>query len=82
MYGDRDKPDNEGRIGLTPPVEGCYVSASRMVLECSFGRNPVRGGTTNMSENEHPKGALLFIAVYLLILAALWTNAYLRLWGG
>ncbi len=35
-----------------------------------------------MSENEHPKGALLFIAVYLLILAALWTNAYLRLWGG
>lgn len=82
MYGDRDKPDNGGRIGLTPLVQGCYVCASRVGLECWSGRNPVRGGTTTMSENEHPKGALLFIAVYLLLLAALWTNAYLRLWGG
>jgi hypothetical protein len=36
----------------------------------------------DMDENEHPKGALLFILVYLLLLAALWTNAYLRLWKG
>ena len=35
-----------------------------------------------MSENDHPKGALLFMLIYLGILAALWTNAYLRLWGG
>jgi Tfp pilus assembly protein PilX len=35
-----------------------------------------------MSENEHPRGALLFIALYLLLLAALWANAYMRLWGG
>ncbi len=35
-----------------------------------------------MSDNEHPKGALLFIGIYLLLLAVLWTNAYLRLWGG
>ena len=35
-----------------------------------------------MDENEHPRGALLFILVYLFLLAALWTNAYLRLWKG
>ena len=35
-----------------------------------------------MNENDHPKGALLFIAVYLFLLAVLWTNAYLQLWGG
>jgi hypothetical protein len=35
-----------------------------------------------VDENHHPKGALLFMLVYLLILAALWTNAYLQLWRG
>lgn len=35
-----------------------------------------------MDENDHPKGALLFITIYLILLAVLWTNAYLRLWGG
>jgi hypothetical protein len=35
-----------------------------------------------VNENEHPKGALLFILVYLVLLALLWTNAYLRLWKG
>jgi hypothetical protein len=35
-----------------------------------------------VDENEHPKGALLFILVYLALLALLWTNAYLRLWKG
>ena len=35
-----------------------------------------------MDENDHPKGALLFILVYLFLLALLWTNAYLRLWKG
>lgn len=35
-----------------------------------------------MDENDHPKGALLFMLVYLLLLAVLWTNAYLRLWIG
>lgn len=33
-------------------------------------------------ENEHPKGALLFMLLYLLTLSALWLHAYLRLWGG
>lgn len=35
-----------------------------------------------MEENEHPKGALLFMLIYLLMLTALWLNAYLRLWSG
>jgi hypothetical protein len=31
-------------------------------------------------EFEHPKGALLFMLIYLLTLTALWLNAYMRLW--
>lgn len=31
-------------------------------------------------ENEHPRGALLFILVYLLVTAIFWVNTYLRLW--
>jgi hypothetical protein len=33
-----------------------------------------------MDESQHPKGALLFMLFYLLVLTALWLNAYLRLW--
>jgi cytochrome c oxidase subunit IIa family protein len=33
-----------------------------------------------MEEHEHPKGALLFILVFLLILVVFWINTYLRLW--
>lgn len=29
---------------------------------------------------EHPKGALLFMLIFLLTLTALWLNAYMRLW--
>lgn len=35
-----------------------------------------------MDENEHPKGALVFMLIYLVTLAGLWPNAYLRLWRG
>jgi hypothetical protein len=35
-----------------------------------------------MDENSHPKGTLLFMLIYLTILAILWTNAYLQLWRG
>jgi hypothetical protein len=34
----------------------------------------------HVNENDHPKGALLFMLVYLALLALLWTNLYLRLW--
>jgi len=33
-----------------------------------------------VDENQHPKGALLFMIVYLLMLMGLWLNVYLRLW--
>jgi hypothetical protein len=35
-----------------------------------------------MDENDHPRGALLFMLIYLLVLVVLWTAAYLRLWTG
>ena len=34
-----------------------------------------------MEDNEHPRGALVFMLFYLLVLTALWLNAYLRLWS-
>ncbi len=33
-----------------------------------------------MRENEHPRGALLFILIYLVLIVAFWVNTYLRLW--
>jgi hypothetical protein len=33
-----------------------------------------------VNENDHPKGALVFMLVYLALLTFLWTNLYLRLW--
>jgi len=35
-----------------------------------------------VNEHDHPRGALAFMLVYLLLLALLWTHAYLRLFGG
>lgn len=35
-----------------------------------------------MDEDEHPRGALVFMLVYLVLLAVMWTNIYLKLWGG
>jgi hypothetical protein len=31
-------------------------------------------------EPEHPRGALLLILVYLVVLGLFWLNAYLRIW--
>jgi hypothetical protein len=39
--------------------------------------NPEEG---RMNENEHPRGALLFILIYLLLIVVFWVNTYLRLW--
>ena len=30
--------------------------------------------------DEHPKGALTFMLIYLVFLTPVWVNAYLRLW--
>ena len=29
---------------------------------------------------EHPRGALVFILIYLVIIVCFWVNTYLRLW--
>jgi hypothetical protein len=34
-----------------------------------------------MGDNDHPKGALTFMLIYLVTLTALWLNAYLRMWA-
>ncbi len=38
----------------------------------------------SVSNGDHPKpkGALAFMAVFLVLLALLWANAYLKLWTG
>lgn len=33
-----------------------------------------------MSDNEHPKGALLFMLIFLMLIVAFWVNTYMRLW--
>ena len=35
-----------------------------------------------MNESDHPKGALLLILVFLLLVVAFWVNTYMRLWFG
>lgn len=47
-------------------------------LLCVLG--PLRERSRDVNENDHPKGALLFMLVYLALLAFLWTNLYLKLW--
>jgi hypothetical protein len=34
-----------------------------------------------MPESQHPRGALVFMLLYLLTLTALWLSAYMRLWS-
>jgi len=41
-------------------------------------RESGQGGS--MAENEHPKGALLFILVFLVLVVLFWLNTYMRLW--
>jgi hypothetical protein len=33
-----------------------------------------------VTEDEHPRGALLFILVFLALIVAFWVNTFLRLW--
>jgi len=33
-----------------------------------------------MNDDQHPKGALLFILIYLLVVTLFWMNTYMRLW--
>ncbi len=33
-----------------------------------------------MDQNEHPRGALQFILIFLAIVVVFWVNTYMRLW--
>ena len=35
-----------------------------------------------MDEDQHPKGALLFILVFLVLIVGFWVNTYMRIWLG
>jgi len=37
-------------------------------------------GDPMRDDEPRPWGALIFILIYLLVLAAFWTNTYLRIW--
>jgi hypothetical protein len=52
-------------LGCRPTVPGVAARRSKVMAP---------------EEQEHPKGALLFILVYLVVLALFWLNAYLRIW--
>jgi len=56
-----------------------FMGSGRAIREIAHTEH--RGGQ-HVDENEHPKGALLFILIYLALLAFMWTNMYLKLWTG
>jgi len=33
-----------------------------------------------MDDGEHPKGALVFILIYLVLVVLFWLNTYMQLW--
>ena len=39
-----------------------------------------RSSEPPMDEHEPPKGALVFILIFLLLLVGFWLNTYMRLW--
>jgi hypothetical protein len=60
-------------VAFSPPSEELHV-APGLLLPWEPRR------TQHVNENDHPKGALLFMLVYLALLAFMWTNLYLKLW--
>ena len=57
----------------TTPAVSCGPGARTQAQ-----RESAQGGS--MAENEHPKGALLFILVFLVLVVLFWINTYMRLW--
>jgi hypothetical protein len=56
------------RIMSPPAPDKVFMESSRNSLERA------------MDEHEPPKGTLIAILIYLLLLVLLWTNVYLHLW--
>jgi hypothetical protein len=58
-----------------PPVrQRCLVCAGRDVRAHAHEKE------VGMSDNEHPKGALLFMLIFLMLIVVFWVNTYMRLW--
>jgi len=59
------------------------VAPRLLILGPDVTREPVEEEEEErrMRESQHPKGALVFMLVYLLTLTVLWLNAYMRLWS-
>lgn len=67
---------------LAVAVEGRYAASGVLVMTyLSIPDSPQRRRRDGMGENDHPKGALVFMLVYLVLLALLWTNMYFKLWN-
>jgi hypothetical protein len=54
--------------------------ASRLLSLTDLAHDPRTRRSWHVNENDHPKGALLFMLIYLSLLAFMWTNLYLKLW--
>jgi hypothetical protein len=64
------------RAGARSPA----AEARRILVEFPEpGRRPTVDDPVHDDE-PRPWGALLFILIYLLVLAVFWTNTYLRIW--
>jgi hypothetical protein len=61
---------------MSPPVTG------KVLTESSSDTQERAMNDHERPEDEHepPKGTLIAILIYLMLLVLLWTNVYLRLW--
>jgi hypothetical protein len=61
---------------ISPPATGNASTESRGAAQERAMDEPERPE----DEHEPPKGTLIAMLIYLLLLVLLWTNVYLRLW--
>jgi hypothetical protein len=61
---------------MFPPAIGKVL----MEVSCATLEKAMNEHERPEDEHEPPKGTLIAILIYLLLLVLLWTNVYLRLW--
>ncbi|MBI3635229.1 MAG: hypothetical protein HY216_03280 [Candidatus Rokubacteria bacterium] len=66
-------------VGVGGEIEGVVNPTLRVAEAAEHGRTLIVEGDM-MNDSEHPKGALLFMLVYLALMAAMWVQTYLKLW--
>ena len=74
--GNAREPKSPGRTDISC----AHSRAIPWHHDCSTLRGLAPGRRRRVNENDHPKGALVFMLVYLALLAFMWTNLYLKLW--